>query len=89
VIDPSEARKILGGEHGAACWGHIGLANTKAACRQPFGFLRRSSDQATACAFCFLRQPTHPMGYSDMQFGYWTRPPSARADFIAVKPKRP
>jgi hypothetical protein len=29
----------------------------------------------------------HPMGYSDMQFGYWTRPPSARADFIAVKPK--
>jgi hypothetical protein len=29
----------------------------------------------------------HPMGYSDMQFGYWTRPPAARADFIAVKPK--
>jgi hypothetical protein len=27
----------------------------------------------------------HPMGYSDMQFGYWTRPPAALAEFIAVK----
>jgi len=24
----------------------------------------------------------HPMGFSEMQFGYWSRPPSARADFI-------
>jgi hypothetical protein len=24
----------------------------------------------------------HPMGFSEMQFGYWTRPPNARADFI-------
>jgi hypothetical protein len=30
----------------------------------------------------------HPMGYSDMQFGYWTHPPQPIADFIAVrKPK--
>jgi hypothetical protein len=30
----------------------------------------------------------HPMGYSDMQFGYWTRPPAPPAEFIAVvKPK--
>ena len=27
----------------------------------------------------------HPMGYSDMQFGYWTRPPAAPGDFIGVK----
>jgi hypothetical protein len=26
----------------------------------------------------------HPMGYSDMQFGYWTRPPEPPAEFIAV-----
>jgi hypothetical protein len=30
---------------------------------------------------------THPMGYSDMQFGYWTRPPAPRAEFIAVVKK--
>lgn len=28
----------------------------------------------------------HPMGYSDMQFGYWTRPPAKLGDFIAVAP---
>ena len=26
----------------------------------------------------------HPMGYSDMQFGYWTRKPEPISDFIAV-----
>ena len=30
----------------------------------------------------------HPMGYSDMQFGYWTRPPQPLTDFIAVRKKR-
>jgi len=30
----------------------------------------------------------HPMGYSDMQFGYWTRPPQPLTDFIAVRPAR-
>jgi hypothetical protein len=30
----------------------------------------------------------HPMGYSDMQFGYWTRPPGPPAEFFhVVKPK--
>lgn len=30
----------------------------------------------------------HPMGYSDMQFGYWTHPPQPLDDFIKVrKPK--
>jgi hypothetical protein len=24
----------------------------------------------------------HPMGFSEMQFGYWARPPSPRPDFI-------
>jgi hypothetical protein len=24
----------------------------------------------------------HPMGFSEMQFGYWTRPPNPRSDFI-------
>jgi hypothetical protein len=24
----------------------------------------------------------HPMGFSEMQFGYWSRPPSPRGDFI-------
>jgi len=23
----------------------------------------------------------HPMGFSEMQFGYWTRPPNPRSDF--------
>jgi hypothetical protein len=27
----------------------------------------------------------HPMGYSDMQFGYWTHPPRPIDDFIKVK----
>jgi hypothetical protein len=25
---------------------------------------------------------SHPMGFSEMQFGYWTRPPNPRSDFI-------
>ena len=25
----------------------------------------------------------HPMGFSEMQFGYWARPPSPRTDFIS------
>jgi hypothetical protein len=25
----------------------------------------------------------HPMGYSDMQFGYWTRKPEPIEDFIS------
>jgi hypothetical protein len=28
---------------------------------------------------------THPMGYSEMQFGYWTRDPEPLTDFIAVR----
>jgi hypothetical protein len=31
----------------------------------------------------------HPMGYSDMQFGYWTRDPEPQAEFIAVQPPKP
>ena len=27
----------------------------------------------------------HPMGYSDMQFGYWTRPPEPLTEFIATR----
>jgi hypothetical protein len=27
----------------------------------------------------------HPMGYSDMQFGYWTRAPEPRNDFIGTR----
>jgi hypothetical protein len=27
----------------------------------------------------------HPMGYSDMQFGYWTRPPEPRDYFITAR----
>jgi hypothetical protein len=30
----------------------------------------------------------HPMGYSDMQFGYWTRPPEPLTDFIATRPAK-
>jgi hypothetical protein len=29
----------------------------------------------------------HPMGYSEMQFGYWTRDPNPITDFIAVRPQ--
>jgi hypothetical protein len=31
----------------------------------------------------------HPMGYSDMQFGYWTREPQPLPEFIAVQPPKP
>jgi hypothetical protein len=31
----------------------------------------------------------HPMGYSDMQFGYWTRDPEPLTDFIATRPAKP
>jgi hypothetical protein len=30
---------------------------------------------------------SHPMGYSDMQYGYWTRQPRPRLSFIAIQPK--
>jgi hypothetical protein len=30
----------------------------------------------------------HPMGYSDMQFGYWTRPPEPLTDFIGTRPAK-
>jgi hypothetical protein len=30
----------------------------------------------------------HPMGYSDMQFGYWTRAPEPLTDFIATRPAK-
>jgi hypothetical protein len=29
----------------------------------------------------------HPMGYSDMQFGYWAREPAPLEDFITVRTK--
>jgi Membrane bound FAD containing D-sorbitol dehydrogenase len=29
----------------------------------------------------------HPMGYSDMQFGYWSREPATLEDFITVRTK--
>jgi hypothetical protein len=29
----------------------------------------------------------HPMGYSDMQFGYWTRDPASLEDFITFRSK--
>jgi hypothetical protein len=30
----------------------------------------------------------HPMGYSDLQFGYWARDPAPIEDFITVRPKK-
>jgi hypothetical protein len=30
----------------------------------------------------------HPMGYSDMQFGYWTRPPEPLTEFITARPPK-
>jgi hypothetical protein len=30
----------------------------------------------------------HPMGYSDMQFGYWTRPPDDLPNFIGTRPPK-
>jgi hypothetical protein len=30
----------------------------------------------------------HPMGYSELQFGYWTRNPEPIADFITVRPAK-
>jgi hypothetical protein len=30
----------------------------------------------------------HPMGYSELQFGYWNRDPEPLTDFIAIRPPR-
>ncbi len=40
------------------------------------------SPKAYAQGWTLRVAQAHPMGFSEMQFGYWSRPPSARTDFI-------
>jgi hypothetical protein len=40
------------------------------------------SPKAYAQGWALRVAQAHPMGFSEMQFGYWPRPPSARTDFI-------
>jgi hypothetical protein len=40
------------------------------------------SPKAYTQAWALRVAQAHPMGFSEMQFGYWTRPPNPRADFI-------
>ena len=40
------------------------------------------SPKAYAQGWALRVAQAHPMGFSEMQFGYWSRPPSARTDFI-------
>jgi hypothetical protein len=40
------------------------------------------SPKAYTQAWALRVAQAHPMGFSQMQFGYWTRPPNPRADFI-------
>ena len=40
------------------------------------------SPKAYAQGWALRVAQAHPMGFSEMQFGYWSRPPSARVDFI-------
>jgi hypothetical protein len=39
------------------------------------------SPKAYTQAWALRVAQAHPMGFSEMQFGYWTRPPNPRADF--------
>jgi hypothetical protein len=40
------------------------------------------SPKAYTQAWAWRVAQAHPMGFSEMQFGYWTRPPNPRTDFI-------
>jgi hypothetical protein len=40
------------------------------------------SPKAYTQAWALRVSQAHPMGFSEMQFGYWTRPPNPRADFM-------
>jgi hypothetical protein len=40
------------------------------------------SSKAYTQAWALRVAQAHPMGFSEMQFGYWARPPSDRAVFI-------
>jgi hypothetical protein len=40
------------------------------------------SPKAYTQAWALRVAQAHPMGFSEMQFGYWTRPPNPRTDFI-------
>jgi hypothetical protein len=40
------------------------------------------SSKAYTQAWALRVAQAHPMGFSEMQFGYWTRPPNPRTDFI-------
>jgi hypothetical protein len=40
------------------------------------------SPKAYTQAWALRVAQAHPMGFSEMQFGYWTRPPNKRTDFI-------
>jgi hypothetical protein len=40
------------------------------------------SPKAYTQAWALRVSQAHPMGFSEMQFGYWTRPPNPRTDFI-------
>ncbi len=39
------------------------------------------SPKAYTQAWALRVAQAHPMGFSEMQFGYWTRPPNPRGDF--------
>jgi hypothetical protein len=40
------------------------------------------SSKAYTQGWVWRAAQAHPMGFSEMQFGYWARPPSLRTDFI-------
>jgi hypothetical protein len=40
------------------------------------------SPKAYTQAWALRVAQAHPMGFSEMQFGYWTRPPNSRTDFM-------
>jgi hypothetical protein len=54
----------------------------------PFASHEVISPAAYTSGWVWRVAQAHPMGYSDMQFGYWTHPPQPIDDFIKVrKPK--
>jgi hypothetical protein len=46
------------------------------------------SAKAYAQGWLWRVAQAHPMGYSDMQFGYWSREPEPLTDFIATRPAK-
>jgi hypothetical protein len=65
-------------------------ADLKALAQDPRHFVGHTvvSSKAYVQGWLWRVAQAHPMGYSDMQFGYWTRPPDTLLNFIGTRPAK-